>query len=323
MPILYSWGYDPFFLHPAAFLTGKVLTSFCPGKCRQIGIPSKKTGMTEKIKFLTFCLYRNTHSIYQEKGKEPSSAMVWALQFSPKSMGAIPTHSCFSPPPTPPSLLVHTQPEHMLCSQVSLQENVRQKNISLKLHDKVRSWNPLLQFYIHLQRGCEKALPPSSSEKGPLSQHPAPLHPPCKEQVTEQTSTAFRKRYRLLKIAQFQLPPHQRAHTDLEPSYRVLSSCHWLATQLTILGMHIKKIKNNNNHTRNTELYNANLYLFEIEENKHYLFLLLGLFPWCILLLGCSHAHLFVPTAVANRILQCVCVRSSVCVHTHTHTHKD
>jgi len=49
-------------------------------------------------------------------------------------------------------------------------------------------------------------------------------------------------------------------------------------TQLTILGMHTKKINKENNRTRNTELYNANLYLFEIEENKHYLFLL-GLFP--------------------------------------------
>lgn len=73
----------------------------------------------------------------------------------------------------------------------------------------------------------------------PLSQHPR------KEQVTEQTSIAFSKRYRLLKIAQFQLLPQVSTHTekaDLEPSYTALSSCPWLVTQLTILRTHTKKI---------------------------------------------------------------------------------
>lgn len=137
----------------------------------------------------------------------------------PKVSGSYTYLQLLFAPPAPPSLLAQAQPEHTLYSEASLQENVRQKKKKKRIPESTwqsKNLKPTFAILYPPAEGLLKSLTPFLQREGASVRTFCPPTHTWKKQVTEQTSTAFSKRYRLLKIAQFQLPPHPSLYTHRE-----------------------------------------------------------------------------------------------------------
>lgn len=150
-PILYGWGYIPFFFscHPLLFRQGKFWLYSVLVSAGWEEYPPKYRFDRENEVFNFLPVQKHIKHLAREINY-PSSNMLWAQQFPPEPVGVLPTCSCFLPL-CHPCLLMHSLGTHCILKCPS--KTMPGKKNSLKVHEKVRSWTWLVQFYIYLQRG--------------------------------------------------------------------------------------------------------------------------------------------------------------------------